>query len=66
VLAAVAHAANAPLFHRFTMMRHWMDDGHMPLPVMLSPDRLHMTDVSYDCLARQLGTSIAAAVRPQT
>jgi hypothetical protein len=31
---------------------------------MLSADRLHMSDASYDCLARQLARGIAGAVRP--
>lgn len=60
-LAATAHSADVPLFHRFAMMRHWTDDGLMPLRQMLSGDRLHMTDASYDCLARELDRSIRIA-----
>jgi hypothetical protein len=30
---------------------------------MVAHDRLHMTDVSYDCLARQVGRSIVGAVK---
>jgi acyl-CoA thioesterase-1 len=62
-IAAVARATDVPEFHRFAMMRHWVEDGLMPMPVMLSADRLHMTDVSYDCLARQLGASILRTAR---
>jgi lysophospholipase L1-like esterase len=65
VLAAVAHSEEVPLFHRFAVMRHWAEEGRMPIPVMLAPDRLHMTDVSYDCLARQVGVGILGAVRPR-
>ncbi len=57
-LAATAHNADVPLFHRFAMMRHWADDGQMSMKLMLSGDRLHMTDMSYDCLARELDRSI--------
>jgi lysophospholipase L1-like esterase len=66
VLAATAHAEGVALFHRFAMMRHWAEDGRMALPVMLAPDRLHMTDASYDCLARQLGASIVRAASYQS
>ena len=34
----------------------------MTLAVMLSADRLHMSDTSYDCLARQVARRIAGAV----
>lgn len=57
-LAAAAHGADVPLFRRFAMMRHWADDGQMSLRSMLSGDRLHMTDASYDCLARELDRSL--------
>jgi len=57
-LAATAHAADVPLFHRFALMRDWATSGSMKISDMLAPDRLHMTDISYDCLARQLSASI--------
>jgi acyl-CoA thioesterase I len=60
VLAGVARSEDVALFHRFAMMRHWAEDGQMTLPVMLAPDRLHMSDASYDCLARQVARSIVA------
>jgi len=63
-LWAVAHAADVPVFHRFAVMRHWAEDGYMTLPVMLAADHLHMTDASYDCLARQLNASILRDARP--
>jgi acyl-CoA thioesterase I len=62
VLDAVAYAEDVPLFPRFAMMRHWVEDGRMPLGMMLTRDRLHMTDVSYDCLARQIATGIERIV----
>ena len=61
VLAAVAESDDVPLIRRFAMMRHWSEDGVMSLPAMLAPDRLHMSDASYDCLARQVAHSILAA-----
>ena len=61
VLAAVARSEDVPLVHRFAMMRHWAEDGHMTLPVMLAKDRVHMSDASYDCLARQVARSILSS-----
>jgi acyl-CoA thioesterase I len=61
VLSAVASSEDVPMVRRFAMMRHWAEDGTMTLPVMLAGDRLHMSDASYDCLARHVAQSIAAA-----
>ena len=63
VLSGVARSEDVPLFHRFAIMRHWADDGQMTVPVMLAVDRLHMSDASYDCLARQVARSIVVATR---
>jgi acyl-CoA thioesterase-1 len=63
VLDAVSYAEDVPMFPRFAMMRHWAEEGRMPLPIMLGRDRLHMTDASYDCLAHQLAASIDGAGR---
>jgi acyl-CoA thioesterase-1 len=61
VLSAVASSEDVPMVRRFAMMRHWAEDGTMSLHVMLAGDRLHMSDASYDCLARHVAQSIAAA-----
>ena len=66
VLDAVANAEDVPLFPRFAIMRQWAEEGRMPLNAMLTRDRLHMTDVSYDCLARQIATSIDTIARRNT
>ncbi|HUK58876.1 MAG TPA: SGNH/GDSL hydrolase family protein [Stellaceae bacterium] len=64
VLDAVAYEEDVAVFPRFAMMRHWADEGLMPLKLMLARDHLHMTDVSYDCLAREVAISIEAAAVP--
>jgi acyl-CoA thioesterase-1 len=64
-LANVARSEDVALFHRFAVMRDWAEEGRMTLAVMLAPDRLHMSDASYDCLARQLAHGIVAAIRPR-
>jgi len=61
ILDAAARAEDVPMFRRFAMMRQWAEDGRMPLALMLSRDRLHMTDLSYDCLARAVRDTIARA-----
>jgi len=61
-ISSVARSENVPLFHRFWVMRHWAEDGQIALPAMLSRDRLHMNDTSYDCLGREVAHSISAAV----
>jgi acyl-CoA thioesterase I len=65
VLDAVAYAEDVPLVPRFAMMRQWADEGRMPLGVMLARDHLHMTDASYDCLARQIAAAIDTAARAE-
>lgn len=57
-LSATARSAGVSLFPRFALMRDWAEQGSMKMSVMVGPDRLHMTDASYDCLARQLSGSI--------
>jgi acyl-CoA thioesterase I len=57
-LAAVARSEDTAIIHRFAMMRHWAEDGQMSLAAMLTADRLHMSDASYDCLARQVARGI--------
>src|SRR5579862_4257578 len=65
-LWATAHVTGVPLFRRFALMRDWAEHGNMKMSVMVGPDRLHMTDTSYDCLARQLNASILRDThRPQ-
>jgi lysophospholipase L1-like esterase len=66
LLDAAAHAEDVPMFRRFAMMRQWTDDGRMPLALMLARDRLHMTDLSYDCLARAVSNTIAPGAGAET
>jgi acyl-CoA thioesterase I len=66
VLADIARDADVPLIRRFAMMRHWAEDGQMTPDMMLAQDRLHMSDTSYDCLARQVAHSIVGVTREET
>ena len=57
-LWTTAHADGVPLFQRFALMHDWTLHGNMTMSAMIAADHLHMTDESYDCLARQLSGSI--------
>ncbi len=57
-LAEVAQAHRVALFHRFDIMEHWIVGGRFRFASMLSRDALHMTDASYDCLARLLSGAL--------
>jgi len=63
-LDAVAYQDDVSVFPRFALMRYWADEGQMSLRQMLARDRLHMSDVSYDCLAQQVAISIETAAAP--
>ncbi len=62
-LDRVAARSGIGLFHRFEIMRSWHDSG-IGFDAMLSPDRLHMNDWSYGCVATLLADAIAARLKP--
>lgn len=55
----VAGEMHIPVFQRFEIMHHWISSGQFTFADMLSPDRLHMNDASYDCIARLLADAVA-------
>jgi lysophospholipase L1-like esterase len=61
-----ARATGVALFQRFALMRDWTEHGNMKMAAMVAADHLHMTDASYDCLARQLSASILRDTRVAT
>ena len=59
LIAEIAHDAHVGLFRRFEIMEEW-DHTHQLAPAeMIGADGLHMTDVSYGCLAYQLAKALA-------
>jgi acyl-CoA thioesterase I len=66
MLSGIARSEDVPIVHRFAMMRHWAEGGQMTLQTMLASDRLHMSDTSYDCLARQVAHGIAPPTSKQS
>ncbi len=64
-IALAAKDENVDLFRRFAAMRDWSEVQHLAFDKFISPDRLHMNDWGYACMARLLGSAIAeAASRP--
>jgi lysophospholipase L1-like esterase len=56
-------ANKVPVFHRFAIMRYWVNTWDPEFAATLSPDGLHMNDLSYGCLARLLADAIVAAAK---
>jgi lysophospholipase L1-like esterase len=64
-IALAAKEANVDLFNRFALMRNWHEVQHIPFEAFVAPDKLHMNDWSYACVAKVLATAITeAATRP--
>ena len=51
------------LFPRHAIMKHWIDSGRFNFKTMLTPDGLHLNDLSYDCIAQLLADQIENIVR---
>ena len=58
-----AGQADAVLFPRHAVMKYWIDSGRFDFKTMLSPDGLHLNDLSYDCVAQLLAEQIETIVR---
>jgi len=64
-IALAAKEANVDLFNRFALMRNWHEVQHIPFEAFVAPDKLHMNDWSYACVAKVLATAITeATTRP--
>ncbi len=62
-IRGVANDLHVAVFPRFAVMRHWVTNGQYRMEDFISPDQLHMNDVSYHCIARLLAESLATAAR---
>ncbi len=59
IINETAQRAHVGLFRRFEIMREWDHVRQLAPLAMIGPDGLHMTDASYECLARQLAAALA-------
>jgi acyl-CoA thioesterase-1 len=60
LIADTAQEAHVGLYRRFALMRYWQHAHPAEAAAMIAPDGLHMTDVSYGCLARDLAVVLAS------
>jgi lysophospholipase L1-like esterase len=61
LISAAAKMDNVGVFHRFLVMRHWIQAQHIPFETFVSPDGVHMNDWSYACVAKLLAGGIQEA-----
>jgi lysophospholipase L1-like esterase len=59
IINETARRTHVGLFRRFEIMREWDHVQQLAPMAMIGPDGLHMTDASYECLARQLAAALA-------
>jgi acyl-CoA thioesterase I len=58
LIAGIAQREHVGYFRRFDIMREWNQTGQLRPAALIGPDGLHMTDVSYGCLAGRLAQSL--------
>jgi lysophospholipase L1-like esterase len=62
IINEVSDDLQVAIFRRFAVMRYWVTSGQYTMEDLISPDQLHMNDVSYHCIAHLLADSLASAV----
>jgi acyl-CoA thioesterase I len=63
-LAVLAKEQGVPVFRRFALMRNWLESGRLDFTTMLSPDGLHMNDLTYGCIGRILADAVIERAAP--
>ena len=61
-IAHVAEEEGVGLFHRFAVMRQWVQTRQASMTDLVGPDGIHQNDFGYDCVARSLAASLQDAV----
>lgn len=61
-VAGAAQEAGVGLLPRHALMQSWLRSGLFTPATLLGPDRLHMTDASYRCLAERVADLLPANV----
>jgi lysophospholipase L1-like esterase len=65
-IRSAARQKDVAVFRRFEIMQYWLASGQMTLDEMLSPDGLHLNDLSYGCVANQMAALIDHASRDKS
>jgi len=63
-LSVLANEQGVPVFRRFALMQHWIDSRQLDFTTMLSPDGLHMNDLTYGCIGRALADAVIERAAP--
>jgi acyl-CoA thioesterase I len=63
-LAVLGREQGIPVFRRFALMEHWVASGQLDFTTMLSPDGLHMNDLTYGCIGRALADAVIESAAP--
>lgn len=58
VLQRAARKYDTTVFRRHAIMRHWHDVSGLKVGQFITPDNLHMNDLGYACVARELAGAI--------
>jgi acyl-CoA thioesterase I len=59
IIEDISNRTHVGLFRRFQIMQEWDRRQQLAPAAIIGPDGLHMTDVSYACLASQLAEALA-------
>jgi acyl-CoA thioesterase I len=57
-LFTLAKEQRVAIFHRFALMQSWIESGELDFATMLSPDGLHLNDLTYGCIGRILADAV--------
>jgi acyl-CoA thioesterase I len=63
-LALLGREQGIPVFRRFALMQYWVASGQLDFTTMLSPDGLHMNDLTYGCIGRALAEAVIERAVP--
>lgn len=63
---SAARQTGVAVFRRFEIMQYWLASGQMTLDEMLSPDGLHLNDLSYGCIANQMAALVDRATHSKS
>jgi lysophospholipase L1-like esterase len=66
IVKEIGEGRHVPVFGRYAMMKRWKAQGDGVLLATLAPDRFHMNDRGYACLAEALTADIDQMSEPQT
>ena len=65
-IARVAAEEGVGLFHRYAVMRQWVETRQAAMSDLIGPDGIHQNDFGYDCVARVLAASLHDALGLRT